>query len=60
MMYSSPTSKDEEFIGNTLWYNGASAGYRSGKTPVISDNLIVGQGDGEIMHDGSGIQLQVR
>jgi len=57
-VYSSPTSKDEEFIGNTLWYNGASAGYRSGKTPMISDNLVVGQGDGEIMHDGSGIQLQ--
>ena len=58
-VYSSPTSKNEEFIGNTLWYNGASAGYRSGKFPIISDNLIVGQGDGEIMHDGSGIQLQV-
>ena len=58
-VYSSPTSKDEEFIGNTLWYNGASAGYRSGKTPIVSDNLVVGQADGEIMNDGSGIQIQV-
>ena len=50
---------DEEFIGNTLWYNGASAGQRPGNTPLITDNMIVGQGHGEIMHDGSGIQLQV-
>ena len=34
-VYSSPTSKDEEFVGNTLWYNGASAGFRSGKTPIV-------------------------
>jgi hypothetical protein len=58
-VYSSPTSKDEEFIGNTLFHNGASAGYRSGKTPTVSDNLVVGQADGEIMNDGSGIQIQV-
>ena len=58
-VYSSPTSWNEEFIGNTLYYNGASAGYRSGKTPVVSDNMVVGQADGEIMNDGSGIQIQV-
>jgi len=59
-VYSSPTSKDEEFIGNTLYYNGASAGYRSGKTPIVSDNMVIGQADGEIMNDGSGIQIQTK
>ena len=59
-VYSSPTSKNEEFIGNTLYYNGASAGYRSGKTPTVSDNMVIGQADGELMNDGSGIQIQVQ
>ena len=58
-VYSSPTSKNEEFIGNTLYYNGASAGYRSGKTPTVSDNMVIGQADGKLMNDGSGIQIQV-
>ena len=58
-VWSSPTGKNEEFIGNTLWYNGASAGYRSGKTPTVSDNMVVGQADGLLMNDGSGIQIQV-
>ena len=65
-MYSGGHKNDEIFIGNTLWYNGASAGYRPGygrenaNIPRILNNLIVGQCDGIIMHDGSGIQLQVQ
>ena len=52
-------SQDEEFAGNTLWYNGASAGFRPGNNAKVLNNLVVGQCDGIIMHDGSGIQVQV-
>ena len=58
-VYSSPTSKDEEFIGNTLWYNGASAGLRPGRSSTIAENLFVGTRFGNIMNDGVGIQIQV-
>ena len=53
-------TRSQEFIGNTLLYNGASAGVRPGSTSMlISDNLVIGQCDGMIMNDGSGIQIQV-
>jgi hypothetical protein len=58
-VYTGSKSKDEEFIGNTLWYNGASAGFRPGETPKITNNLIIGQCNGEIMSDGAGVQIQV-
>ena len=51
--------KDEEFVGNTFWYNGASAGYMPGKSPLVSDNWVVGQCDGMILNDGSGITTGV-
>ena len=50
---------NEEFVGNTLWYNGAETGYHPGEIPTIKNNLVVGQCIGELLHDGSGIQLQV-
>ena len=58
-VYSTVRGSGDKFIGNTMLYNGASAGFRPADRPTVSDNLIVGQGDGEIMHDGSGIQVQV-
>ena len=50
----------EEVIGNTLWYNGASAGLRPGRSSTIAENLFVGTRFGNIMNDGSGCQLMVR
>ena len=62
-VYGGGHRNDEVFKGNTMWYNGASAGYRpgyaKGAIPKILNNLVVGQCDGKIMNDGSGIQLQV-
>ena len=58
-VYAPRSSTGEEFIGNTLWYNGASAGFKPGEKPVVKNNLIVGQCDGLIMSDGAGIQIQV-
>ena len=49
----------DKFIGNTMWYNETSAGFRPGDAATVADNLVVWQCDGEIMHDGSGIQIQV-
>jgi len=61
-VYAGPHACQEEFIGNTLYYNGASAGYRPGygldNRPKTLNNLVVGQGAGNIMNDGSAIQLQ--
>ena len=63
-VYGGGHRNNEIFKENTLWYNGASAGYRPGyakeNIPRTLNNLIVGQCDGIIMHDGSGIQLQVQ
>ena len=50
----------EEFSGNTLRYNGAESGYHPGEQPIIMNNLVIGQCIGEILNDGSGIQLQVK
>ena len=58
-VYGPNAQTGEEFIGNTLWYNGASAGLKPGKSPVVKNNLVVGQCDGLIMSDGAGIQIQV-
>ena len=60
-VYSSTKNKasGDKFIGNTMLYNGASAGFRPANSSTVTDNLIIGQCDGEIMHDGSGIQVQV-
>ena len=62
-VYGGGHKNDETFESNTMWYNGASAGYRpgyaKGAVPKILNNLVVGQCDGKIMNDGSGIQLQV-
>ena len=52
-------SHDEEFIGNTVWYNGASAGYRPGNAATATDNLFAGQRDGSIMNDGAEVQFMV-
>ena len=57
--YSTPRGSGDKIIGNTLLYNGASAGFRPSHAPFVTDNLVVGQCDGEIMQDGSGIQIQV-
>jgi len=54
-VFTSRNQKDEEFVGNTFWYNGASAGYMPGEAPLVSDNWVVGQCDGLILNDGSGI-----
>jgi len=49
----------EEFSGNTLWYNGASAGYRpSTGGAIVTENLFVGQRVGDIMNDGAEVQVQ--
>jgi len=48
----------EEFVHNTLEYNGASAGFTPSVEPKMTDNLIKGQCHGGIMHDGAGIQIQ--
>ena len=64
-IYSGPHASDTEFAENTMWYNGASAGYRPGygvqrpNHPKTINNLIVGQCAGNIMNDGVGIQIQV-
>ena len=50
---------DEEVIGNTWWFNGASAGLRTGHKSDIMENLFVGTRDGSIMNDGSGCQIMV-
>ena len=59
-IYSTTQAIGDKFISNTMWYNGASAGFRPGDAATVTDNLVVGQCDGEIMHDGSGIQIQVK
>jgi len=56
-VFSKHRAGGESFIGNTLLHNGASSGYFPGHQPTITDNLIIGQCDGEIMSDGSGIQV---
>ena len=51
---------NEEFSGNTMWYNGATTGYRpGGHGPKTLNNLVVGQCIGKIMNDGAGMQFQV-
>lgn len=52
-----PGAYNSEFIGNTLWYNGASAGYRPGMEGIIKDNIFAGQCKGNIMNDGAGLQI---
>jgi len=49
--------KSDEFISNTLWYNGDAHGYKTGQSPKMIDNLVAGTCVGEIMHDGAGLQL---
>ena len=51
--------KSDEFIGNTMWYNGDAHGYKTGESPIMNDNLVAGQCVGEIMHDGAALQLPV-
>ena len=51
---------NEEFIRNTMWYNGASAGLRPGHAALVTDNLFVGQRAGNIMNDGAEVQIMVR
>ena len=58
-VFTSRNQRDEEFVGNTFWYNGASAGYMPGKSPLVTDNWVVGQCDGMILNDGSGITTGV-
>ena len=64
-IYSGPHASDTEFADNTMWYNGASAGYRPGygvqrpNHPKTINNLIIGQCAGNIMNDGVCIQIQV-
>jgi len=48
----------EEVSQNTLWYNGASNGIRSGSHGNISYNHVVGQCAGVILNDGAGMQFQ--
>ena len=51
---------NEEFSGNTMWYNGGTTGYRpGGHGPRTLNNLVVGQCIGKIMNDGAGMQYQV-
>merc|ERR1711936_1047951 len=57
-VYSVTQASNDSFVGNTWGYNGASAGFRPADAPTVTDNLVVGQCDGTIMHDGSGIQIQ--
>jgi len=57
---SHPGSRNTEFIGNTLWYNGASAGYRPGIGGIIKDNIFAGQCKGNIMNDGAGLQIMTK
>jgi len=57
-VYEQGPCNQADFSSNTLWYNGASAGFRPGREGRVKNNLVVGQCDGIIMHDGSGIQVQ--
>ena len=51
---------NDQFVRNTLRFNGASAGFRpSGRNPVIKLNHIHHQCWGILQHDGSGIQFQI-
>ena len=51
---------NDQFIRNTLRFNGASAGFRpSGRNPVVKLNHIHHQCWGVIQHDGSGVQFQI-
>ena len=50
----------DNFVRNTLAYNGASTGYRPWGTPHVELNHIYGQCWGMIQNDGSGIQFQRR
>ena len=49
----------DTFIRNTLRYNGASVGYRSGYASKAKLNDVSRQCWGMIQHDGSGMQAQV-
>lgn len=50
----------DQFIRNTLRFNGASAGFRpSGRNPVVKLNHIHHQCWGVLQHDGAGVQFQI-
>ena len=53
-------SPKSEFVGNTLRFNGCSAGIRSGKSAIVRDNIIEGQCQGKIMGDGAGVQVTIK
>ena len=53
-------STGDKFVRNTLRYNGASVGYRSGYKSNATLNDISRTCWGMIQHDGSGIQVQVK
>ncbi|KAJ7389485.1 hypothetical protein OS493_031457 [Desmophyllum pertusum] len=51
---------NDQFIRNTLRFNGASAGFRpSGRNPVVKLNHIHHQCWGVLQHDGAGVQFQI-
>ena len=50
----------DTFIRNTLRFNGASVGYRSGFESEVKLNDISRQAWGILQHDGAGIQAQVK
>ena len=50
-------SKGDNFIRNTLRFNGASVGYRAGFASVAKLNDISRQCWGMLQHDGAGIQV---
>ncbi|KAL9968135.1 hypothetical protein ACROYT_G026469 [Oculina patagonica] len=50
----------DKFIRNTLRYNGATVGYRSGYESEAKLNDISRQCWGMIAHDGAGMQVQVK
>ena len=52
---------NDQFIRNTMRYNGASNGYRPSKpNPVVKLNHVHHQCWGIIQHDGAGIQFQIK
>ena len=51
---------NDQFIRNTLRFNGASAGFRpSGRNPVVKLNHIHHQCWDVLQHDGAGVQFQI-
>ena len=50
-------TQNDNYIRNTLYYNGAKAGLQPGKNPVVKYNMIIGQCKGVIQNDGAGIQV---